>query len=247
MKKKLVIILMLTIFTSVCNISVQAKTYKNSSLKEAIYMYKSQNYTQSYEKLQDIVKSDPSNALAYYYLAMASVMVGEKDKAIDYYDNVLSLTSVGTLHDYALKGKTCIETPDRCHSILEKSGLDNFILPNNKKQFSDSVRNDYEKQQIDNIMREINKGKELNHKDFKIYKDFSSELPSSSDIQKAISVLNIANERGLLGNIEHNTLSNYSDIINENYSNLYLNSFDTTSLNEQMIKSLLTNQLTKGI
>ena len=76
MKKSFLIILSSIIVMS--NIGVAfAKTTSNSSLSSAIRMYKAKNYSQCYITLSDIVKKDPSNVVAYYYLAMSSAQIGK--------------------------------------------------------------------------------------------------------------------------------------------------------------------------
>ena len=106
MKKYVTFLLSLVLFATTYGV-VSAKASTGSSLADAIKLYKAGNYTASYEILSEVVKNDPSNAVAYYYLAIASVQVGKQEEAISNYEKVLSLTPDGKLGVYASKGKTC--------------------------------------------------------------------------------------------------------------------------------------------
>ena len=88
--------------------SVSAKTTSNTSLASAIKLYKSGNYVQAYNAFQNIVSRDPSNAVAYYYLAISSVQVGKKDEAIENYSRVIDLSTNRQLTKYAKKGLASI-------------------------------------------------------------------------------------------------------------------------------------------
>ena len=47
------------------------KYYPNANLKSGISKYKNGNYTGCLQELYALTKKDPSNAAAYYYMAMA--------------------------------------------------------------------------------------------------------------------------------------------------------------------------------
>ena len=70
MKKNLLIILSLIILTATCQ--TYAKSNLSTELTDAIKIYKSGNYSECYYKLEQVIKSEPANALAYYYMAMTS-------------------------------------------------------------------------------------------------------------------------------------------------------------------------------
>ena len=126
MKKYILVMLTALICASTINYA-SAKTTSNTSLASAIKMYKAGNYSQCYDVLSNIVKKDPSNAVAYYYLAMTSAQIGKKDEAITNYEKVITLTPNSQVGLYASKGKTCLEAPDKCNEESETSALDNFV------------------------------------------------------------------------------------------------------------------------
>lgn len=241
MKKSFLIILSSIIVMS--NIGVAfAKTTSNSSLSSAIRMYKAKNYSQCYITLSDIVKKDPSNAVAYYYLAMSSAQIGKKDEAIANYQKVIDLSPNGKLNLYATKGKTCLETPDKCNEQDAVSELDNFVQSKFGSGFSDKARSDYEKQKIENMMREMNRDGEITPSIFKEYKDFSSEAPSNDEIVNAIRVLQRA---GLSSGIPSADIAGLSFMNSENDPYKMMNTLigRDGNLNPQFIQSLLTEQM----
>lgn len=249
MKKQILVLLSVLI----CSMSlplVEAKTAATPAVNSAIKLYKARNYSESYTALQGIVKKDPSNALAYYYLAMSSAQLGKKDEAIENYNKVLVLSPNGQLGRYAQKGKTCLTEPDRCHEeVSEESAEDKFIKGAFGSGFSEKVRSDYEKHKIENLMREMNRSNDITPQKFKDYKDFSSEVPTNDEIVAALRVLQRAGFNNVLGN--NANMADLSMLTGNQYSNDYamlnmLTGKNDSSLNPQVIQSLLTNQMTLG-
>jgi len=173
MKKKLLMLLGVVILTSTIN-TAYSKTTVNSDLATAIKMYKAGNYSECYLVVGKAIEADPSNPLAYYYMAMTSAQLGRKDDAISNYEKVLELSpDNNNLSRYANKGKRCLETPDKCQESLYDSIEDEFIQNNRGPRYTDSVRQKFENLKIENMMREINKNGEIAPNKFKEYKDFS--------------------------------------------------------------------------
>ena len=250
MKKQILTILAIIAY-SMSFVCVEAKAGSNTTVNSAIYMYKSKNYSQCYNTLKQVVASDPSNALAYYYLAMASAQIGNKAEAIENYTKVISLSQEGSqLNRYAAKGKICLENPVQCNAeVSNMSDLDKFIYADYGTGFSPKVRSDYEKYKIENLMREMNRGKDVDPAKFKDYKDFSSSAePTNDEIVAAIRVL----QRAGLGNIMNSNSSDLS-LLTGGYSNnnasilnMLTGNGDTNNLSPQVIQSLLTNQMSTG-
>ncbi len=243
MKKYILTLLTIMVCFSTINFAA-AKTTSNKSLASAIKMYKAGNYSQCYIALSDIVKNDPSNAVAYYYLAMTSAQIGKRDEAISNYEKVITLSPSSQVGRYAEKGKTCITMPDKCHEESETSALDAFIQGKFGSGFSEEARSEYEKQKIENLMREMNRKDDITPQKFKEYKDFSSEVPTNDEIVAALRVL----QRAGLGNMLGGSTSDLSLITGNNSNNnaAMLNLLmgnGNSSLNPQVIQSLLTNQL----
>ncbi len=249
MKKYLLILLAAVICASSTGF-VCAKTTTNASLASAIKLYKAKNYTQSYITLNDIVKKDPSNAVAYYYLAMSAAQIGKKDEAIANYEKVITLAPDSQVGRFANKGKTCLETPDKCGETTEASDLEEFIQSRFGSGLSEEVRSEYEKQKIENLMREINRKNEVDSHKFKDYKDFSSEAPTNDEIVSALRVLQKAGLSDILGNSSRfNEMSLFTNGSGQNNSNAMLNMLmgsNNSSMSPEVIQALLTNQLTTG-
>lgn len=243
MKKSFLVII--ATFVVLSNISVAfAKSTSNSSLSSAIRMYKAKNYSQCYTTLSDIVKKDPSNAVAYYYLAMSSAQIGKKEEAIANYQRVIELSPNGKLNVYATKGKTCLETPDRCNDQDAVSELDNFVQSRFGSGFSEKARSEYEKQKIDNMMREMNRKDDISPSKFKDYKDFSSEVPSNEEIAKAMHILQKAGVVSLIQNNNSADLSFINSTSNDPYKMMNALMGRDGNLSPQFIQSILTEQMT---
>lgn len=251
MKKLLPVITFMVVCALTINIA-SARTTTNPALSSAIKMYKSGNYVQTYSTLTDIVKRDPSNAVAYYYLAMTCVQVGRKSEAIANYDKVLSLKPEGILGRYATKGKVCIETPDKCHEPLNnQTEMDTFVNSRFGNGFSKEARSDYERQKIQNLMREMNRNKEITPNKFRDYKDFSSEVPTNDEIVTALRVLQSAGLGDIIGNNNNynselslitgsdNNKPNGYDMLNMLFGNNKQDSY----MSPQLIQALMTSQM----
>ena len=228
MKKHILVILSVLICTMSMAV-VDAKSTTSPALASAIKMYKTKNYSGCYIALNDIVK---------------------KDEAIDNYTKVMSLSPNGVLGKYAAKGKVCLENPDKCHEPEEAADPDDaFIRGGFGSGFSEKVRSDYEKQKIENLMREMNRGKDVQPQNFKDYKDFSSQAPTNDEIVAALRVLQRA---GLSDLVRGNNVTDLSLLTgNQGYNNEnavlnMLTGNGSSSLNPQVIQSLLTNQMSIG-
>ena len=246
MKKYILVLLTALICASSVNF-VSAKTTSNASLASAIRMYKAGNYSQCYNTLTRIVEKDPSNAVAYYYLAMTSAQIGKKDEAISNYEKVINLTPNSQVGLYATKGKTCLESPEKCNEESETAALDNFVQSKFGTGVTDEVRSEFEKQKIENLMREMNRKNEIEPNKFKEYKDFSSQAPTNDEIVSALRVLQRAGLTDVLAGNSMNEMSLLTDR-HENTSAIFnmLMGGNNSSLSPQVIQSLLTNQLSTG-
>lgn len=252
MKKKLITILSIFVLISAMNVVYAKSSTNNSTLAGAIRQYKAKNYTQSYLTLSEYVKRDPSNAVAYYYLAMNAAQIGKKDEAIENYNKVLTLSPSGQLEYYALKGKTCLEHPDKCNAPASKEAeLDNFIRGKFGSGFYEDARGVHEKQKIENLMREMNRDEDISPKKFKEYKDFSSQAkPTDEEIIAALRTLQNAGFGDIINQSRYNSdlsiLTGNSNYNNNEYDmlNMMLGRNGSSNLDPRVIQSLLTNQMT---
>ncbi len=177
MKKKLLVSVL--ILSSMFCIDSQAfsasKTKKVSPVSLAIKKYKAGNYTGCLQDMQSIVAKDPSNAVAYYYIAMSYTQAGRQDKAIEAYSKVLSLKPNPTLYEYATTGKMCLETPDKCKFGDDSGELDKMIKYDYGKGLSNEVRKNLEQKRLDVIKQEMNSDKEMDSYDLRKFKDYSNQ------------------------------------------------------------------------
>ena len=155
-------------------IAMAANSQNTGALSIAIKKYKVGNYTGCLQDTQMITKKDPSNTVAYYYMAMSYAQAGKKTDAIDSYAKVLSLKPNIRLSEYALKGKRCLETPEQCNPAQESaSDLDAFIASPSVNNLSKSIKKDIEVKNLEQLKEDINKDVELDRYKFKEFKDYT--------------------------------------------------------------------------
>ncbi len=244
MKKKILVLLSIVLLSSTINMAY-SKSGNSNELPGLIKLYKAGNYSECYLRLSDYVKKDPANAFAYYYLAMSSAQLGKKDEAITNYGKVLALTSPnGALGRYAQKGKTCLETPDKCTESTYSSPMEEFIRGKGAA-VTEEVRSDYERLKIENMMREINRSDDIAPQKFEEYKDFSGAAPTNDEIVAALRTL----QRAGLGSFNNysadlSLLTGYQQKPEEvQMMNMLVGN---PSINPQLIQSLLTNNMSLG-
>ena len=258
MKKPILVLFSVLVLGAMATV-VHAKPATTSPATAAgIKLYKAGNYTESYTTFSELVKKDPSNALAYYYLGMSSVQLGRKDEAIENYNRAVELSPNGILGSYAKKGIRCAEDPLTCHEVPEEEKAnadtpeDKFIKGGFGSGLSNQARGVYEKQKIDNIKREMNRNNEIPPQRFKEYKDFSSQGPSNEEIVSALKTLQAAGFTNILGGQNYSDVSymmdsqknpNNYEVLNMLFGN---NSGSNANINPQIIQSLLTTQMTAG-
>ena len=259
MKKTILAILSILVVTLSIN-CVSAKMAKTSpETAAAIKLYKAGDYTQSYVKFSDIVKKDPSNGLAHYYLGMSSIQLGKKEEGIESYNKAVELSPNGILGSYAKQGIRCAEEPFVCHDAPDKnkadeSPEDKFIKSTFGSGFSDQARGTFEKQKIENMMREINRSDDISPTRFKDYKDFSSQAaPTDEEVVAAIRVLQKAGLGDYIGGHGYNSdisalLGTQQNSNSADYAMLNLlfngNGISNANVNPQLLQSLFTSQMT---
>lgn len=207
MKKQLLYLLGIVIILSKASYAYAKYSPVSNPVRIAISKYKHGNYTGCLQDCQNIVAKDPSNTIAYYYMAMSYVQAGKKDDAITSYGKVLSITVNPKLQEYAATGKRCLETPDKCHldTATDSADLDKFIATPNDA-LSDTVKDSLNKRNLDIIKNEINNGRDLDSYEFRKFKDYSpkrsqvdsenesvaQKKPTNDDIVAAIKTLQAA-------------------------------------------------------
>lgn len=243
MKKKILLLLSILILSSTFSIA-NSRTASNPDLVEAIKLYKAGNYSECYTQLDNVIKNDPANALAYYYKAISAAQLGRSEEAISNYEKTLSLTpGNNNLSRYAKKGKRCLETPDKCEDSLFESLDDEFIQSGFKNKFSKEAKSEYERLKIEQLMRDINRDDSIEPQRFKEYKDFSN-VPTNDEIVAALRTLQNA---GFTNLFNHNSYSDLSVLTGGTQQNAMLNLMGgSSSMNPQLIQALLTNNMAQG-
>lgn len=158
--------------------------YPNANIKSAIAKYKKGNYSGCLQELFSLTKKDPSNAVAYYYMAMAFTHVDKQPEAIEAYEKVIALQPNSYLVEYATKGRDCLTGGPACKPPEEKAEeqdeLDKFINAPYGNGFSNEVNMQIKEKQLNNIQETINKKDNLDTKDIQKIKDFDSKAKSKS-------------------------------------------------------------------
>lgn len=190
--------------------------YPNANIDSAIEKYKNKNYSGCLQELFSLVKQDPSNALAYYYMAMAYTYVDMQADAIEAYEKVISLNPNSQLVSYATRGRDCLtggptcpgatvegmtegasngETSSNQNSATEQANeLDAFINAPYGNGLSPQLNEEMRKKELKNIQKEINKGR-FNSKDVEKLEEYDFEnenFDKSSSNTKSEENLKIA-------------------------------------------------------
>lgn len=232
MKKKLVALLSILVLSSTINFAY-SKPSANADLARAIRCYKAGNYAECYTTLKDVIKKDGSNAVAYYYLGMTSAHIGKSEEAIANYERALSLTSPGnSIYAYAEKGKRCLEDPEKCQEPTFESSLDEFIQSVSRKNVSDEVKSDYERLQIEQLKRDMNRDGDIDPQKFREFKDFSSMNNASPTNDEIVAAIRTLQKAGLYDSFGS--------------SNQMFNMLGGAAMNPQVIQTMLTNNMTLG-
>ncbi len=165
--------------------------YPNANIKSVVAKYKAGNYTGCLQELFSLTKKDPSNALAYYYMALAYTHINMKNEAVEAYEKVITLSSNSYLVEYATKGRDCLTDGPACHPVVaeekpepveELDDLDKFIRAPYGNGLSPELNNEIRQKQLINIKETINKKEELEKKDIEKIKKFDKNKSTLKDI-----------------------------------------------------------------
>ena len=159
--------------------------YPNANINSAVAKYKAGNYSGCLQELFSLTKKDPSNALAYYYMAMAYTHVDMSNEAIEAYEKVIALNPNEYLVEYATKGRDCLTDGPACQPeeeapVEEMDELDKFINAPYGNGFSPELNQQMKQKQLVNIKETINKKDELEQKAIQKIKDFDKKNNKSS-------------------------------------------------------------------
>lgn len=170
--------------------------YPNATMQSAIGKYKNGNYSGCLQELFSLTKQDPSNALAYYYMAMAFTYVDMQDEAISAYEKVLALNPNEYLVEYATKGRDCLTGGPTC-SVEDTTGetdaeLDEFINAPYGNGLSPEINQENTRKELMKIKHIINKKQDLEVDEIQKIKDFDDK--NSLDTEKSDKIAQVSDE-----------------------------------------------------
>ena len=177
--------------------------YPNANIKSVIAKYKKGNYSGCLQELFSLTRKDPSNSLAYYYMAMAYTHLGMKNDAIEAYEKVLSLNPNDYLADYAIKGRDCLTGGPACQAQEveeELDDLDRFVRSPYGNGLSENLNNEVKQKQLTNIRETINSKERLEQHDIQKIRDFDQKN-SKSSVEENDKIAQVSDEE-LLGAIK---------------------------------------------
>lgn len=203
MRKHIFLLGLAVLLVSATALNVQAK--QNTDLNAAISMYKAGNYSGCIQTLERVLKQDPSNAVAHYYMAISNVQAGRTEEAISHYDTVIRLNTQETLVRYATRGKLCLEDAEQCTA---NGTLDDFIKGRKGFDLTNSVKNNIETQKIESIRRDINDNKDIEPARFNQYRRFSSSAETAPSNDEIVAALRTLQRAGLNAPV----MSPYTDL-----------------------------------
>ena len=180
--------------------------YPNANMSSIIRKYKNGNYTGCLQEVYSFVKKDPSNPIAYYYMAMAYSQIGDANAAVSAYEQVIALSSNEVLTSYATRGKACLSGNEvLCHPDVSISAdgkfvdeLDAFIAAPYGNGFSDELNEDMKQKELNRIQHNINNDADLEKGEFRRIKeletpdsepDLESKKPTKEEVLAALEVL----------------------------------------------------------
>ncbi len=234
MKKLLLFTLIILFGVSQTYTPVYAKSL-SPQVKIAISKYKAKNYVGCIQDLSYIVKRDPSNAAAFYYLGAAYMRIGNRDKAIEAFDKVITLNTIPPLTSYSIQAKNCMDNIMMCeYKKLAPEQINELIKdPQNyitqlkeKEKATTGIELDKERVEIDRLINGRYSNK-IHPEAKKVIIDTmlmrqqqdinasgnlnqKSEAPTDEEIANAVKVLAKAgfNPINTTGNLPYNQVNN---------------------------------------
>ncbi len=192
--------------TSASGLDKETLYYPNATVKSAIAKYKAGNYTGCLQELFSVTIKEPSNALAYYYMAMAYTHLDMQTDAVEAYEKVISLNPNNYLTEYATKGRDCLTGGPACISADavaaggseeagEEDDLDKFVNSPYGNGLSQEMNTEIKQKELTNIKETINKKEILEVEDLQKIKDFDSKNNNQSyEEDETIKIAQVSDE-----------------------------------------------------
>ncbi len=257
--KRIFIALIVIVFAAAAG--VQAKSMYTAKTNSAIKMYKNKNYTECLQVMYEVVNDDPSNVLAYYYIAISQARLGDTEKAKEAYQRVIDLNSSTQLSNYARNGLECLDDSSKCKT--------EFNLDPTKKAM-DAVNSQMEERKIQTVKDIINQKQNIQEVPIEYmrdFKDFSnpknqlqnkSEVPTKEEIVQALDTLKRAGYQNYMPqpamNAEMMQLSMLNSLNSNNNTNpmanlmpYMMNSENASQLDPQFMQAMMMNSMMNGL
>lgn len=245
---------------------VFSKPLYNAQVNSAIQMYKNKNYTECLQVMIDVVNQDPSNVVAYYYIAISQARLGNVDRAKEAYQRVIDLNTSTQLARYSRNGLNCLNQPEMCKSSLDfgssKKALDNVSETIEENRI----------QAVKDIVNTKNNIQEVPVEYMKKFKDYSlpqnqiqnkSELPvpSKDEIATALDTLKRAGyqnylpqpplsaeqmQMSMINSINHQGNSGFNNPM-ANFIPYMSNSTDMSQVSPELIQSMMLGSMMQGL
>ena len=242
-----------------------AKSYYNAQTNSAIRMYKNRNYTECLQVMYDVVEQDPSNVLAYYYIAISQARLGQKDKAKEAYNRVIELNASTQLSNLSKNGIECLDDSTKCKS--------EFTISASQKAM-DAVNAQLEEKKIDSIKSIVNQKNNVQDVPvdyLKGLKDYSlpenqqqnkSEAPSNEEILAALDTLKRAGYQNYMPQpamtpemMQLSMLNSLNGSNNQNYNNSMASFLpymmnaqtDMSQIDPQVMQTMMMGSMMSGL
>lgn len=191
------------------NLDTETIYYPKANLNSAVAKYKHGNYTGCLQELFSLTKKDPSNALAYYYMAMAYTHLDKKDQAVESYEKVIALNPNNYIVEYATKGRDCLTGGPACITDkvenstntefsaeqAEEQKLDKFINAPYGNGLSPELTEELKQKELSKFQKTINKKENLDYQDIEKLKQFDEKQQNKrSYIQENDRIAQVSDE-----------------------------------------------------
>ena len=182
--KSILVILAIILGINVCYADTM------SELTSGIEAYKRGNYADCITKLNLTLKSDPTLAIGYYYLALAYSKTGKEDLAELNYNKVINLGSDNTLADLSRKAKSVINSKKVVIEVNTESGDSDIESDEDNPILNDGVvqKEESSQPQTKSAKTETKKEQKQVVQQAKFEFDGSRE-PTNDEILTAIKIL----------------------------------------------------------
>ncbi|MCR4881916.1 MAG: tetratricopeptide repeat protein [bacterium] len=242
-----------------------AKSYYNAQTSAAIKMYKNKNYTECLQVMYDVVDKDPSNVLAYYYIAIANARLGKTDKAKEAYERVLEINSSTQLSNLSKNGIECLEDNSKCKGATSINPTEKAMEAVNQ-QMQDQKLNS-----IKNLVNQKNSVQEVPVDYLRGLKDYSlpenqqqnkSEAPTNEEILAALDTLKRAGYQNYMPQpamtqemMQLSMLNSLNGNNNQNYNNsmagflpyMMNSNTDMSQIDPQVLQTMMMGSMMNGL